>query len=118
MRRPWLLALGMGIVMTPAAAETLFSRSNEDQEGSMRFYLIASSVGLASASMAMAQGIPQLPSLPPGSNISVAALSVNGVPPTVTHTKIGPGTIVSATASSTPGGTASAFASAYAFAVP
>jgi hypothetical protein len=46
-------------------------------------------------------------------DVSVSVLSVNGVPSVDSRTVAGSGTFVSATASSTPGGTASASASAY-----
>ena len=108
-----LTMLGIGMVAMPAAAENLppIFFHNEEREAPMFYYTMAAVGIMASASAAaVAQGIPQPPPHPPG-GISVTARSINGVPHTVTQTKTGPGTFVSATASSTPGGTASASAS-------
>ena len=119
--RPWrclLTMLGIGMVALPAVADNplpiLFP--NKDREAPMYYYhMMAAAVGIMASASAMAQGILQPPPFPPG-GIRVTALSVNGVPHAVTHTKAGPGTFVSATASSTSGGTASASASASSFA--
>jgi len=109
----WLLLsiLGVSTVALPAVADNpppIFFH-NEERQAPMYYYHMMAAGVMASAS-AMAQGIPQPSPLPPGS-IGVTASSVNGVPRAVTHTKTGSGTYVSATASSTSGGTASAFAS-------
>ena len=55
--------------------------------------------------------------IPGGIPVGIAATvtSVNGVPPIATKTVTGPGTVVSVTASSTPGGWSSATGSAYSY---
>lgn len=97
----------------------------------MRILIIvsAASIAIASASAASAQVIPGMPLLPgfggpipqptppPPGSLSAFARSVNGLPPSQTVTKTGPGTFVSATASSTPGGFASSSASASVFSI-
>ena len=116
MKKSWRYAamLGIGMVaIDPAMANNTPPFFHDDtREAPMRFYLIAG-VEIVASSAAMAQFMPPPPPPVPGS-ISVTASSVNGVPRTVNNAKRGPGTFVSATASSTPGGTASASATAFA----
>ena len=71
--------------------------------------------GGSDRSMGVFKGLQQhgFAGIPAG--IAATVTSVNGVPPIATKTVTGPGTVVSVTASSTPGGWASATGSAYSY---
>ena len=77
---------------------------------------LVSYVAVASARSAMTVGASSSASAVAGAaqaGISISALSVNGMPRGDRRTVAGPGTFVSVTATSTPGGSANASATAY-----
>lgn len=78
--------------------------------------VVAACVGVTTARYAMAESTASsafVSSSAMPADASISAHSVNGAPPVDSRTAVGPGTFVSVTAASTPGGSASASASAY-----